>query len=80
MIKKPTGGERVRGKYHGMKTLYTGATERPIAETKVMPNAPRHRRTSPKLVVEIDADLLPYFETAEDVNNTLRAAVRAADR
>lgn len=35
------------------------------------------RRNPPKLVVEIDADLLPYFKTAEAVNEALRAVVQA---
>lgn len=62
-----------------METLFVGAVDKPIEETDIIPRLLRERRerNPPKLIVEIDADLLPYFENAEAVNNALRRAVDA---
>lgn len=81
-MNKKTNPERVRGKYYGMETLFVGATDKPIEETDIIPRLlreRRRRRNLPKLVVEIDADLLPYFVDAEAVNDALRLVVAASN-
>ncbi len=81
-MNRKTNPERVRGKYYGMETLFAGAVDKPIEETDIIPRLlreRRQRRIPHKLVVEIDADLLPYFTSAEAVNDALRLVVEAAN-
>ncbi|MCP9495660.1 MAG: hypothetical protein MSG64_14535 [Pyrinomonadaceae bacterium MAG19_C2-C3] len=82
-MNKKINPERVRGKYHGMEVTVVGAVDKPIEQTDIIPRLLRERRerlerNPPKLIVEIDADLLPHFENAEAVNNALRHIVDAA--
>lgn len=76
MSKKFNDTERVRGKYFGMQKLYVGAVDKPIAETRILPPAALRRLNPSSLVVKIDDDLLPYFKSADAVNEALRVVAR----
>lgn len=68
-----------RGKYAGMVDVYTGASDNPLAVTKLKIK-PTRRRNPPPLVVAIDDDLRASFPDADAVNLALRTLVRAAER